>query len=419
MRQPSFSAESDIFERMTTKNRVKNSLRISLLLGILIGFSGCASDTPESMDSGVDVGSPPSVSENARGIYVNLDSEQMGQMTLETIEVVSEPGVVSEWVNGLVYPAPGSIAHVSAPVSGRVTRILAHEGEAVRKGQVLLEIESMDLANLAADYLQAKAELAYREKESTRLEMLVLDGIGAQKDLDRAVADLARAEAALRAASTRISATGIGADDMEKWESGEVESPVLQIRAPIGGLINEHLVELGQAAEAYQTMLDIVNPNQVFIEGFVPPGLAKDVRPGQVAGVAPNDEADVNRSGITAVVRHILPSLDEDQRAARVLFSAEAPGGWPKSGQQVRLALEVPTARAYVRLPLEAIEFEGQEAFVFVKLAPDRFEKRSVDLAEVGDNDVLVASGLTEGELVVTTQVFSLKALSKFEEYAE
>jgi cobalt-zinc-cadmium efflux system membrane fusion protein len=166
-------------------------------------------------------------------------------------------------------------------------------------------------------------------------------------------------------------------------------------------------------------MLDIIDPSQVFIEGYVPPGLAKDVRPGQIAGVAPNDEADVDRSGIRAVVQHILPSLDVEQRAARVLFSADAPGGWPKSGQQVRLSLAVPTSRAYIRLPLEAVEFEGENAFVFIQLSPDRYEKRSVDLAEVGDADVLVASGLAEGEMVVTTQVFSLKALSKFEEYAE
>ena len=70
-------------------------------------------------------------------------------------------------------------------------------------------------------------------------------------------------------------------------------------------------------------------------------------------------------------------------------------------------------------LPLSAVQYEGEQATVFVWLDPLTFEKRPVEIERMAEDAVIVAAGLMEGEEVATSQVFSLKALGRYAQYAE
>ena len=72
-----------------------------------------------------------------------------------------------------------------------------------------------------------------------------------------------------------------------------------------------------------------------------------------------------------------------------------------------------------IEIPLSAVQFEGKEATVFVKRDELTYEKRTVRLQRMLQESVIIESGLTPGEEVAVSQVFSLKALGKFEEFAE
>ena len=70
-------------------------------------------------------------------------------------------------------------------------------------------------------------------------------------------------------------------------------------------------------------------------------------------------------------------------------------------------------------VPVSALTYEGNQPIVFVKKGDRQFEKREISLREIRDNYVVLQSELQVGEQVAVTQVFSLKALSRYEQIAE
>ena len=70
-------------------------------------------------------------------------------------------------------------------------------------------------------------------------------------------------------------------------------------------------------------------------------------------------------------------------------------------------------------LPLSAVQYEGEQAIIFVRRDPLTYEKRPITVDRLTEDQVIVAEGLDEGEEVAVTQIFSLKALGRYELYAE
>jgi len=70
-------------------------------------------------------------------------------------------------------------------------------------------------------------------------------------------------------------------------------------------------------------------------------------------------------------------------------------------------------------VPMDALTYEGNDPTVFVKVSESTFEKRKIDVQDIRDKYAVVRSGLDKGEHLAVSQVFSLKALSRFEKIAE
>jgi membrane fusion protein, heavy metal efflux system len=70
-------------------------------------------------------------------------------------------------------------------------------------------------------------------------------------------------------------------------------------------------------------------------------------------------------------------------------------------------------------VPLSSIEYEGDLATIFVQLDPNTYEKKYIKVRRLTGEAAIVESGLNGNETIAISQVFSLKALSKFEEFGE
>jgi cobalt-zinc-cadmium efflux system membrane fusion protein len=68
---------------------------------------------------------------------------------------------------------------------------------------------------------------------------------------------------------------------------------------------------------------------------------------------------------------------------------------------------------------MEALTYEGNDPIVFVQKSESVFEKRKLDVQEFRDKYAVVRSGLDKNERIAINQIFSLKALSRFDKIAE
>lgn len=404
----------------TSKHKFFSPIAFALLIGIMLSAASCSSDTADDTPTG-DPGTPPSLSGSQQEQVIRLTEQQEKDLNIELYTVKSEQ--VSFEINapGQVYAAPEHISVVSSPINGRVSRIYAHEGEGVQKGDPLLELESLEFANLVGDYLEATAEITYQQQQVERLKVLVEERISPQRTLERAQADLRRAQTRQSSSLARLRAVGITQEEVQQWDPFTSDpKAVLTIHAPIAGTLNQHLIDLGQSVNSYDKLLDIIDNSQVLVRGFISPADAPFVRKGTPVTISERSrDGAAQGKSLEGQVTSVNPALDENNRSIVLNSIIATRDGWPIVGQSVRMTYAAESQDSTFTIPLSAIQFEEQDAAVFVQLAPREYVKRIVEVERMTNECAVIGSGLEPGEKIAVTQVFSLKALERFEQFAD
>ena len=388
-----------------------------MVMLILVFMAACAGGDSQQNQS-EETGVPPSLQPEAAAAsqIVELSEQQVKNLNIATQHIQTANFSYQISIPGLVHPAPDRISVVSAPIPGRVAVMFAHEGEHVKKGDLLLELESLEFANFVSDYLQTRAEKLYQANQLERISLLVEKKISPQRTLEKVQADYARAMAAEQAARTRLASIGVKNSQIAAWNAGSLDQPNLKFYAPISGIITEHKIDLGQAVGNYEHIMTIINFDKIMVQGYASPEEGNQIKTGDPAEITLKDFPDKK---LKANVSTINPALDPLNKSVTINIISKTENNWPLPGQNVRINVQVTTPEPVISIPISAIEYEEELPAVFVRLTPRRFEKRFVQLKKITDKAAIVESGLEGDEEIAISQVFSLKALSKFEEFGE
>lgn len=401
-------------------NGYSTQLAAILIASVLFIMSACSGNT-EMPDMG-ETGTPPSLrAEQSVQQRIQLTQVQAENMNVQTYTVSSDLLSFSIQAPGEVFAAPERISVVSAPINGRVSNIYAHEGERVSKGDPLLELESLEYANLVAAYLESTAEVTYQRLQVDRLKVLTEDKISPLRNLQRAEADLQLAQTRQSASLARLKAIGITEAQISKWDPFATDPNArLTMYAAIDGVINEHLIEMGESVTAYQKMLDIIDNTEVLVRGFISPEDAVFIQPGTDLAITERSSRDgVSAHTLNGKVTTINPALDQINKSVVLNSIVTTQNDWPIVGQSVRLSYKAQPTDNTFSIPINAVQFEGTEATVFVQHSELEYERRTVQIARLTSDHAILNSGLEPGEKVAVTQVFSLKALERFEQFAD
>ncbi len=389
------------------------------LTALLIG-AGCSDQNGTAIPE--ETGIPPSLrSGQPVAQTIQLTRQQADNLDIQTYTVTDKALTFSITAPGQVFAAPEGISVVSAPIEGRVSKIYAHEGERVSKGDPLLDIESLEFANLVAAYLEASAEITYQQQQVERLKVLTEDKISPMRMLERAEADLRLAQTRKNASLARLKAVGVTSQMVRTWDADASEAHAqLTIYAPINGVMNEHLIDLGESVNAYQKLLDIIDNTEVLVRGFVSPEDAVFIEPGTPVTISERAGGnDLSTHSIPATVTTMNPALDRNNKSVVLNTIVNTQQNWPLVGQSVRLNYEAQPKGETISIPLSAVQYEQADATVFVQLSELKYEKRTVKITRMTADRALLSSGLKAGEKIAVTQVFSLKALERFEQFAD
>ncbi|WP_138430941.1 efflux RND transporter periplasmic adaptor subunit [Fodinibius saliphilus] len=403
-------------------NRFKYSSFSSpiLVVGLMLFMSSCGSETAEEAIQ-TDPGTPPSLSGKQTEQVVRLTEQQAKDLNIQLYTVKTEQVSFDINAPGQVYAAPEGISVVSSPINGRVSKIYAHEGERVQKGDPLLDLESLEYANLVGYYLEATAEITYQQQQVERLKVLTEEKISPQRALERAQADLRRAKTKQNASLARLRAVGITPKEVQEWDPFMSEPKAeLTIYAPISGVLNQHLIDLGESVNSYDKLLDIIDNTEVLVRGFVSPADAPFVQGGTSVVITEKTEDGAPQGKrIEGEVTSVNPALDEENRSIVLNSIVPTENGWPIVGQSVRMKYAAQPLDSTFTIPLSAIQFEAQDAAVFVQQGPREYVKRVVQVERMTEDRAVISAGLEPGEKIAITQVFSLKALERFEQFAD
>jgi cobalt-zinc-cadmium efflux system membrane fusion protein len=288
-------------------------------------------------------------------------------------------------ITGTVKFDPERVAAVGARISGRVRHIYKLEGDAVRAGEALADIESAELGKAQASLLAARARAAAATVNERRERQLAEAGVASKRDAELAEDVATRARAELSAAAQRVQAMG-GMSDGRDFG-------IFRVRAPIGGKIMERNVWRGQRIEPTHTVFRVADLSRVWIE------LAVFER--QIAAIRRGNEVDVFPAGAGG----------NATRTAPVRVVVDHPAFILRPGQSVRARIHL-SARPDPSLvvPQSSVTNVDGGLTVFVYRPPDGIVPRTIRVGERDDEYVEILSGLRAGEQVATSGVSHLRS---------
>jgi cobalt-zinc-cadmium efflux system membrane fusion protein len=349
-------------------------------------------------------------------MLVQLSEKEQNELSIKTMQVTNNFIDYSVVAPGVVFQAPNHSSIISTPIDGQIHEVYKFEGSWVRKGDVLFEIQSLEFGNLVSEYLQAFAEERFQTNRLTRLKQLVEETITSASELERATAEYDRALASSRAAYSKLKAVGVTDNEIQLFTKADNIDPVLKIYSPIDGVVEMNFVELGQSVNALEDLSRVLDTREVLIRAYLSPDDARLITVGDSVSVFRREQQE---NLLSATITSINPGLDENNRSVVANIIVPTSGGWPKPGENVRLLVTTSSQKEIVAIPVEALTYDGNQAVVFVKKGNGIYEKRPIEVSEIRDQSVFINSGLNSGEEVAVSNVFSLKALSRFDIIAE
>lgn len=317
-------------------------------------------------------------------------------------------------VPGVCQPAAGHVAAISSPLAGRLHHVRVQEGNWVHRGDVLVEMESMELAALVAEFLKAKGQETYLSKRVERVTQLVEKRISPQGTLEQLQSELQLVKTTLQALNAQLRT--IGFEDRDVHRINQDPLPRLKLKAPIDGVVSESLVIEGAAVEPHQKLFTVLNPNQLTVKGFVSPEDSPNLRAGLGVTILKMQNQEIQ---LHSKLDRINPSLDPNNRAIAILSNIQPESGWPSVGEPVRMIVDVSTLEPLIAIPEKAIFYDGDQAAVFVESAPGRYRLEHLFVRPLSGGMVQMVKGPAVGSKIVISQIFTLKALNRISDYGE
>jgi membrane fusion protein (multidrug efflux system) len=278
---------------------------------------------------------------------------------------------------------------VAAELVGKVAKISFEPGTQVKKGEVLIY---QDTLSEEAQLPGAIAQVNLTKANLERAHQLFAKGILAKADLDNAVAAAEQAQA---------QAENIQATIAKKT-----------IRATFSGHLGIRLVNLGQILREGDPIVSLQSLDPIYADFTLPQQELPQVRLGLMVRITGDALPGLEVEGrVTA----INPQVDAETRTLKVQATVPNRTGKLRPGMYVNVAVGLPAPRKVLAIPAAAILYApyGDSVFVIEGSTEGKggktLRQQFVRLGERRGDFIAVASGLKEGETIVSTGVFKLR----------
>ncbi|MBK6694945.1 MAG: efflux RND transporter periplasmic adaptor subunit [Myxococcales bacterium] len=301
-------------------------------------------------------------------------------------------------VTGAATFDPEAVAAVGARIAGRVRKVVKYPGDAVKRGEVLAELESAELGQAQAAVLSARAHVEAATANEAREKQLAEARVSSMRDFElaRATAQATRAE--LHAAEQKVRALG---------GAGGGEIGVMALTSPIDGKVVELRASRGQSVEPSHTVFKVADIRSLWIELAVFERELGHVRRGDVVEMSPQTNTQMLVRGKVA---HVGDIIDLDTRSAQVRVEIDNREEKLRPGQSVIARIHTQTAPLSVVVPRDAVTTVDGKATVFLVHEETAVEPRAVIVGSRDGTRVQIKQGLEVGERVVVKGVFALKS---------
>ena len=307
-------------------------------------------------------------------------------------EAVAHVATAQLRVTGTVNPDIARAVPVISIATGRIVEIGARLGDTVKKGQVLLRVQSSDIAGAYSDYQKAVTDEQLTRTQLARAQLLYDKGAISLNDLQVAEDTDAKAKVDVKTTSEKLRVLG----------SANLDQPTgfVEIRAPVSGVITDQQVTnaAGVAGLGSPNPFTISDLSTVWILCDVYENDLSNVHLGELADIVLKAYPDKTFSG---VISNIGPVLDPNIRTAKVRIEVRNPG-LMRPGMFVTATFHGLKKETHAALPATAILHLHDRDWVYEPANNNQFRRVAVTAGDMLPGAMQeVTLGITPGQRVV------------------
>jgi len=326
----------------------------------------------------------------------DVKAAEVPTITADTAKVTRQSILDDLVIRGIITAVPNEDVKVSALVAGRVNSVTVAEGDTVRQGQAIAELDRQPLLDqrrqAAAAVEQARAQVENARANLQRNQQLFERGIASGKEVEDAKAQMAAAQSALEQANAALN-------------TAERNVERASVRSPIAGQVVKRMVSVGEQVDgtAAQPIAEIANTDRVELAANVPSEHLRRIKTGQIATVATDASG---AQPFTGSVLAIAPAVDTATNAGLVRIRVTNAGRALKVGMFAEARVELDRHEGLV-VPPSAVVRTPAGAAVYV-LTGDIAQRTAVKTGLEKPDAVEILEGVTEGQTVLTSSVHGL-----------
>ncbi|MFY3743509.1 efflux RND transporter periplasmic adaptor subunit [Anaeromyxobacter sp. Red801] len=306
------------------------------------------------------------------------------------------------------------VAHVSPRIEGTIRTVHVSLGEHVRRGQALVELESVQVGEAESDYLAAQASLRLARASAERQEQLRKEQISSEKEHLAARQELETAQIRARSAEQKLARLGVATADLERLGAAgrRAGGGGLVVRAPADGIVLEMHAVPGELVKPDESIVTVGDVSSVWVWA--------DLHEDQLGRVLDAQRGGRLRAeiGVKAfpgaifpgTVEFVGPSMDERTRTVKVRVTAANPDARLRAGMFASVRVFLPGEEEALAVPAAALLSDEGRSFVFVHHHGDYWIRRPVEPGRRWMDWVEVKDGLHGGETLAADGAFLLKS---------
>jgi multidrug efflux system membrane fusion protein len=294
---------------------------------------------------------------------------------------------------------------VKSRVDGQIIKINFTEGQNVRAGDVLVEIDAAPfqatLAQAQATKLKDEAQLENARLDLERFSRLATTNAVSKQQIDTARALVAQLEATVKA-------------DQAMIDMAQTQLNYTRIRSPIDGRAGTRVIDAGNFVRGANDTAGIVTINQlnpINVTFALPADTLPRVKTGAQKGDVPVVAQDSSGNDLLSGKLTVIDNLINPATATinyKASFDNSAEVLWP--GQFVNVRVELEVRRGVVAVPLTAVQQGPDGPYAFVVGENRRVQKRALKVGVLTKTVAIIDDGLQPGDVVVTEGQYRIQA---------
>lgn len=402
---------------MKTKLNILTNIVIILLVGTAL--SGCVFNNPRN---------------NTDAKIIKLDKEQEENASIKTEALRNQVLKLTITIPAQFKAVNKFLDRTYAPIDGKVVDVYVEPGSIVKKGQPLIQIKSDAIGQIQLEFLdkyiyadsnvkQMSAQYNLSVQTYKRENILFHEGISSRAEYQVAYAQMLKDKANLdslriqrktitQVYAQRVALYGGNAGTISRAIATKRIYPYVTLCSNKNGVVLNRLVNPGEIVNQNRELFNVADLSTIWLVGYAFEKDAPLLKIGQkVKGVFEDTHSETGLKAHTDTVEgqlsYVASILDTEKKTLEVIADIPNKNYTLKPNMYAEMVVDIGKINA-LAVPNAALQKYGDYTFAFVKIAPNTYEERKVEIGQHNDKYTEVKSGLNVGEEVVSNGGFSL-----------